>query len=119
MHFPREIGYLYASVNSVLYTNEEGKAVTGSFVFRKRGENIEVMVVKEIESPEYATNFKPILQRMQDFSKVLTSVTMETNIKVTYEYEEQEISATIILKGWKSSLNNRERFALTKVQFWF
>ena len=119
MSYTRETGYTYSQVTSVLYQTEAGKNVTGDFVFRKRADKVEVMVVKEIESPEYATNFKPIMQRMQDFSKVLQGVTMETRIRVTDEYGYDNPSAVMVLKGWKSALNNRERHALTQAKNWF
>lgn len=118
MEFTRQTGFEYAQVTSVLYKNEAGENVTGKFVFRKQGEKVEVLVSKEIELPEFATNAKPVLQRMEDFKKPLKHVTMETRIKVLNEYWQEEPSATLILKGWKGSLNNRERFALERVTIW-
>lgn len=118
MEFTRERGFEYAQVTSVLYKTEGGENVTGKFVFRKQGEKVQVLVSKEIESPEFAENFQPIFQRMQDFKKPLKNVTMETRIKVLNEYWEEDPSATIVLKGWKEELNNRERFALERVTLW-
>lgn len=118
MEFKRELNYKYAQVTSVLYTNEAGEKVTGKFAFRKRDEKVQVLVTKEIPLPEFTEAAKPIMARINDFFKGLRSTTMETRIKVLNEYWQEEPEATMVLQGWKETLNNRERHALTQVTSW-
>lgn len=119
MNFTREPDFEYTEATAVLYTKENGEKVTGKYVFRKRNEKVQVLVVKEIPAPDYATSAKPIIQRMQDFSEGLRGVTMETRIRSTDEYGYDDPSATIVLKGWKEKLSNRENRALENAKIWF
>jgi hypothetical protein len=118
MNFKHENDFAHAQTTIVLYTKDNGEKVTGKFVFRKRGEKVQVLVSKEIPLPEYASKAKTVMQQLTDFSNGLRSVTMETKIRTHDEYGYEDPTATLVLQGWKEVLSNRENRALQNVTRW-